>query len=356
MSVDKPAERTTPGHEGDVSEEPGGRVEPPRRLPTWHPVARIFFYCGTILLVANLASLVVLFLYLAIEGQTGTMEARLEEMSQSPRAELLLGSYAVVGPIAFLWTAFFRRRIDLRSFTSLGITKLRWIRSLVAGTAIGLLAPGVAVIPGLLLGVYRLQPGNSPAEKAAAQVAALLEPGIGAIPILLLLFAGFMAQSATEELVLRGYVQRNMVEWKAASRNLVWILIVPSLLFSMLHGFNPDYSAVAAVNTVLIGVLFGAVVLGSGNLWSAIGLHGGWNFGLGCLWSLPVSGLSAPHLLEIGIDDSGEGARLFFGGGYGPEGGLIVSLLVVGGIVWALPRAMDAWLGDRWGTQSEPAA
>jgi membrane protease YdiL (CAAX protease family) len=215
-----------------------------------------------------------------------------------------------------------------------------------------MLAPGVTVLPGLLFGVYRI--GSESALDSGLAGGGVLDGGLGVLPLLLLLFGGFLLQSATEELALRGYVQRNMIEWKGASRNLVWILIVPSLLFSISHGFNPDYSALAAVNTVLIGVLFGAIVLASGNLWGAIGIHTGWNFGLGCLWSLPVSGLRTPRLVEMRIAETGSTADFFFGGDYGPEGGLIVTGLVVAGIVWALPRAMHRWTADQWGTQSNP--
>ncbi len=95
-------------------------------------------------------------------------------------------------------------------------------------------------------------------------------------------------------------------------------------------------------------------MLASGNLWGAIGIHTGWNFGLGCLWSLPVSGLRTPRLVEMRIAETGSTADFFFGGDYGPEGGLIVTGLVVAGIVWALPRTMHRWTADQWGTQSNP--
>ena len=338
-----------------MSEGPEEQTPPPRDDrpgdPRWHPLARIFFYCGTVLLLANLAAFAVLAAYLMFQGGGGTMEEQLDRLRDSPRADLLLGSYVMVAPIAFLWTAFFRRRIDRHDLVSLGFTRHHRARSLLSGIAIGLAAPAMAVIPGLLLGVYAIG-DSAPVAEAGATSGPVLQQGAATVPVLLLLFFGFMMQSATEELVLRGYVQRNMVEWKATSRNLVWILIVPSLLFSLFHGFNPEYGAVAAVNTLLIGILFGAVVLATGNLWSAIGLHGGWNFGLGCLWSLPVSGLATPRVFKIGMPDGGPGARLSFGGDYGPEGGLIVTLLSLAGIIWALPRAMKRWPVDEWGTRA----
>jgi hypothetical protein len=129
--------------------------------------------------------------------------------------------------------------------------------------------------------------------------------------------------------------------------------------FSFLHAANPGFNVVAAVNTFLIGIFFGAVVLGSGHLWSAIGLHAGWNFSLGCFVSLPVSGLSMPGLLAVRHRETGEFAELFFGGDYGPEGGLAVTLLVLMGLSWALPRALDRWRVDQWGwkeSEEEPRA
>jgi membrane protease YdiL (CAAX protease family) len=334
--------------EGPDEDAPPDRDDP-RGYPNWHPLARIFFYCGTLLLVSNLTVLIVIAVYLMFQ-EGGTTQERFEQLRASARADLLLGVYVLVAPVSFLWTAFFRRKIDRRDFLSVGFTRRGRARSLLTGIAIGMAAPATVVIPGVLLGVY--EPGRSDPVAEASVAAGPLLQGSTALPVLLLLFLGFMMQSATEELALRGYVQRNMVEWKGAGRNLVWILIVPSLLFSLFHGFNPEFSAVAAVNTLLIGVLFGAVVLATGNLWSAIGLHGGWNFGLGCLWSLPVSGLATPRLFAIGLRDGSDTAGLFFGGDYGPEGGLIVTFLTLAGIMWALPRAMKRWLVDEWGTRA----
>ncbi|MCA9726709.1 MAG: CPBP family intramembrane metalloprotease [Candidatus Eisenbacteria bacterium] len=338
----------------DGSDQPPDGGEPPRRLGL-HPLARILSYCGTLLLVLNLSTLIVLTSYLAIRGETGDLTKRLEELSQTVNAELLLVSYLVVGPVVWLWTRLYRTKIEGRSMRSLGFAP-GGMRSTWIGIAIGALAPGLIVAAGFLSGVYGLADPSMDGSMQPATTGTLMTMSLGTILKLLLLFAGFVLQSGSEELVLRGYVQRNMVEWKGPSRNLVWILIVPSLLFSLFHGFNPDYSAIAAVNTVLIGVLFGAIVLANGQLWTAIGLHAGWNFGLACIWSLPVSGLSTHHLLSMEIRSEGSVTKMLFGGGYGPEGGLLSTAIVVAGMAWALPKAMDRWMVDGWGLGAEDAA
>ena len=63
----------------------------------------------------------------------------------------------------------------------------------------------------------------------------------------------------------------------------------------------------------------------SGSLWSATLAHGVWNFAVSCLVSLPVSGVRFPHLLALSVD----GPALFTGGGFGPEGSLLLSLLAL---------------------------
>ncbi|MBD3335074.1 MAG: CPBP family intramembrane metalloprotease, partial [Candidatus Eisenbacteria bacterium] len=141
--------------------------------------------------------------------------------------------------------------------------------------------------------------------------------GVAAVALFLL---GFLLQGGTEELVVRGYVYRNLRDrWSWANA-----AALSSLLFAIGHGFNPDVTPVSIINTFLIGILFAMSVEWSGSLWLAFLLHGFWNFATGCVLSLPVSGMSAFHIFDVTVS----GARTWTGGAYGPEGSLFLTLML----------------------------
>jgi hypothetical protein len=106
------------------------------------------------------------------------------------------------------------------------------------------------------------------------------------------------------------------------------------VLFALLHATNPDVSAAALVNIVLAGLVLTALVERSGSLWGATVAHGLWNFAVSCVASLPVSGFSLFHLLNVSVS----GDERLTGGGFGPEGSLVLTAL-------GLPLA--AWLWSR---------
>ena len=127
---------------------------------------------------------------------------------------------------------------------------------------------------------------------------------------------------------MRGYVYHALRErWRPFVAALA-----SSVLFALLHATNPDISAAALVNVVLAGLVLAALVERSGSLWGATVAHGVWNFAVSCLASLPVSGFSLFHLLNVTV----KGDERVTGGGFGPEGSLALTAL-------GLPLAAFLW-------------
>lgn len=121
--------------------------------------------------------------------------------------------------------------------------------------------------------------------------------------------------------MFRGYIYRALRDrWRRGAA-----VLVSSLLFAALHAANPDFSGIALVNTFLAGAIFALLVEQSGSLWSATLAHGVWNFAVSCLLSLPVSGVNLPHLLVLSV----RGPDLLTGGGFGPEGSLLLTVLAL---------------------------
>ena len=78
----------------------------------------------------------------------------------------------------------------------------------------------------------------------------------------------------------------------------------------------------STLNTALIGVPFAVAYLRTRSLWMPIGMHFIWNFLLGFLLGLPVSGLLVPaSVLTARVG----GPVWMTGGEYGPEGGVLVT-------------------------------
>ena len=75
--------------------------------------------------------------------------------------------------------------------------------------------------------------------------------------------------------------------------------------------------------------MFGLGYVLTGELAIPIGLHIAWNFLLGSMFGLPVSGIPAPALFLV----VQRGPDMWTGGAYGPEGGLLGTLVFTFGSV-----------------------
>jgi hypothetical protein len=99
-----------------------------------------------------------------------------------------------------------------------------------------------------------------------------------------------------------------------------WIaLAITSLLFALLHAFNPNITWLALLNIFLAGFVMGIVYVYTGNLWFAIAFHFSWNFFLGPILGYEVSGLPLESLLQQSI----HGPDWLTGGEFGLEGSVL---------------------------------
>ena len=149
----------------------------------------------------------------------------------------------------------------------------------------------------------------------------------------ILTFLGFMFRYASvgvfEELFHRGFLITNLSEGfrSAFGRQARMIaLVASSLIFGLLHFGNDHATGLAALNIFLLGVLLGLPYVRTGSLYASVGLHFAWNFFLGNIYGLPVSGYeSRTALIRTESTDS----MLWTGGSFGPEGSIIATGLVI---------------------------
>ncbi len=135
----------------------------------------------------------------------------------------------------------------------------------------------------------------------------------------------FIIAALAEEMLFRGYPLQTLTRARLA---LLGVLLT-SIPFAAVHLDNPNSTgAFPFVNTALAGIWLAVAYLRTRTLWFPLGVHWAWNWALGSLFGLPVSGINdlAPHPLLRGIDS---GPAWLTGGNYGIEGGLACTAALV---------------------------
>jgi len=132
-----------------------------------------------------------------------------------------------------------------------------------------------------------------------------------------------------EELMFRGYPFQRLAE----SIGSAGAILVFSALFGAVHLWNPNAGGFLSwgfFNTIAVGVLFAVAYLRTGSLWLPFGMHFAWNFFLGVVFGLPVSGLRD---FSVIVRTIASGPRILTGGGYGIEASLTGAVVILLGFV-----------------------
>jgi membrane protease YdiL (CAAX protease family) len=142
------------------------------------------------------------------------------------------------------------------------------------------------------------------------------------IALVLLILAG-----ALEELWYRGYAFQTLLRGAPA--------VIPILLFSLFFGLahlkNPNRTFFSTANTVLAGIWLSIAYLRTRGLWFPTALHFTWNWMMGAVFGIPVSGLHIPeHSILISTN---VGPVWLTGGNYGSEGGVAATITLIIAIV-----------------------
>ncbi len=236
---------------------------------------------------------------------------------------LLLGVFGVVvaatvgisatGLVANLLTM---RIFDRRPLTDIGLESGRrsgW--NFLIGVVFSGIAAATMLAAPLLAGTGHI---------VARQNSAFTWPTLGFYLVSLLLAA------AGEEMIFRGYAFQLLVEKIGPFATVLPVGVV----FGLAHSSNPNVTLIGVLNTILWGILLGYSFLRSRDLWLPIGLHYGWNAVLP-LFGVNLSGLTIEVTRYFYRWDL---TPLWSGGAYGPEGGLLATIFVVG-LFFALARA-----------------
>lgn len=162
-------------------------------------------------------------------------------------------------------------------------------------------------------------------DGAVLRRAAAPDPATGAATALLPVAIALLFAALGEELMFRGFPLRRLADTAGAWRASILL----GACFAAMHMRNPDASVLSTVNIFIAAMWFSVAFFSAGGMGLAWGLHTGWNAGLALLFGVPVSG----YALAIAPVQYQPGSRAWVdGGAFGPEGGLVGTLLFLAGL------------------------
>lgn len=208
----------------------------------------------------------------------------------------------------FLWVVLYERR----SIASLGFRRPgRGALTLLAGVVVGIVLNTIPTVFLWATGAYEL--GTPPQGSVS---------GVAAVPLLLLIVVFVLVQSGTEETLTRGFMLQSsgvaLPGWLA--------VLLPAIVFTLFHGVTTKPYAFGSIFFFALMVTF--VVLRQGALWIAIGIHTGWNFAMGNLYGISVSGLPPHTTSAIFLEQNPTSPAWITGGEFGTEASLPADIVL----------------------------
>jgi uncharacterized protein len=155
----------------------------------------------------------------------------------------------------------------------------------------------------------------------------------------------FLLVALVEESMLRGYLQFTLTR----GIGFWWGALLLSCVFGLSHRTNPGETPVGLFSAAAVGMVFCLSLWYTGSLWWAVGFHAAWDWAQSYVYGTSDSGLKAEgHLFA----SHPTGPRWWSGGATGPEGSLLILLLlaIMALLVWRWwgPRVQSPFRGSGW--------
>lgn len=219
-------------------------------------------------------------------------------------------------------TIFYCCFVERRPLRTMGFTKHRALPDYLLGMLLGIAALGASVMLAWGCG--------------AAQFDGIASPIHGGM--LLLLLGGWLLQGLSEEVLCRGFLLCSI-----GAKHRPWTAVLVSALeFAALHLGNDFVTPLALCNLTLYGIFAALLFLRTDSIWMAAAFHSLWNCAQGNLFGVSVSGMQiSDTILRFSAI---QGKDLLSGGGFGMEGGLAVTIVLLIGnvILLCLPNRTTA--------------
>lgn len=271
---------------------------------------KIAVVMGTILVITFIISSVIgaiisVFLISANGGIQRMMDDMAAVMQQWQWVLNIVQSGVMIAVVVFAW-----KKIVKRDLTEMGLPSLKRHKGELGW---GLLFGIVSIT--IVFAVLVLTGNAQVASWTPSFSAALIQY------LLVFIMVGF-----SEEIFFRGFVMATLRQ----TRSIAVVVFVSSVFFSLAHSLNASFSLIPFINIVLVAGLFAYMYLQSGNIWMAIGFHITWNYFQGQVFGMPVSGMQQSGML---MTQYAQG-NILNGGGFGPEGGLVATAIILLGFLF----------------------
>jgi uncharacterized protein len=217
--------------------------------------------------------------------------------------------------------------VDRRPVAAMGLRTERLRRQWLRGAAVGALMMTTVVLVWFTVVDGATWSINTDPQRAALAV--------------ILGFIGFLVQGPAEEVLFRGYLLENLrAKWGTPIA-----IGVSATAFGVLHAANPAFGVLPFINLILFGVATALYKLriDAGQLWGVFAIHSVWNWLQQVVFGLPNSGnASGPDETLFSVQPSTSLPDPFWGGGFGPEGtlGTTVVLLALIGAALRVKRTL----------------
>ena len=178
--------------------------------------------------------------------------------------------------------------LDRRSFSEFGFhINCRWLKDFLFGLGLGTVLMAAIFTIELSLGWIQIKGFFRSFQSEEIFYLSLVKT------LLLFICVGFC-----EEMLMRGYLLRNLAEGfnlhqEHARTALLLAMLFSSIIFGVLHAMNPNSSLISTVNLSMAGIFLALGFLLTGELAITIYLHITWNIFQGPVFGFPVSGISA---------------------------------------------------------------
>lgn len=273
-------------------------------------VFTVFFIAANVLMIVPMIFYALRFLGKGPENAAGIGDLVWEltyGLAEDPVFGLLAGLISASCMTGAIWLVL--KLLDKKRFSDIGLVFTKTsVNNLVYGLVFGALS--MAAVFGVLAATGDITVQNGLSEP---NINVSLLTGLG-----LFILVGF-----NEELFTRGYCMYSLAD----SKKRWFAPVVSSVIFSLMHAMNANLSALGLFNIFFIGLLFAYMTVKTGDLWMAIGYHITWNYFQGNIFGFPVSGRAPDGIYNLEVS----GRSLLNGGGFGPEGGLVVTLVILVG-------------------------
>lgn len=237
------------------------------------------------------------------------------ETHESTYQHLAINFFSLTGTFFVIW--LFMKFVDKEPFIKVGFYTKNRLNDFVVGILIGLII--------MTLGYgYLLLTNQIYFDKLNYNLTELIQT-----------IALFITVSIAEEMLLRGYILKNLL----FSFNKYIALLVSSILFSLMHSFNPNVDFFSLFNLFLAGILLGLSYIHTRNLWFPIALHLSWNL-FQTLYGFNVSGQDVYSLIEFKMNEP----NLINGGLFGFEGSylsIIAQIITITAIAFYYKRKKE---------------